>query len=68
MTDHGERVRLVCPECDHPIVTAAEDHRFPEDLICPGCGALVEPPQSLRKWLDEAGGQVGRFFGRKRDS
>ena len=54
--DRGdERVELRCPNCDHPVISVPRGHKFKERrLICPGCGAHIEPPD-----LSREGGKLG---------
>ena len=44
MAEERHRTRFNCPKCDHLIVTMPEHQHISGDLICPGCGVTVEPP------------------------
>ena len=52
MTEEHDRIRFTCPNCDHPIVTVPEDFHVAGNLICPGCGVTVEPPQAAESLLE----------------
>lgn len=44
MSEEKRSVKVICPRCDHHVVTVSEEYHFEDDLICPGCGALIERP------------------------
>ena len=46
-----KRVEIRCPECDAFIVSAPEDDLPVGDLVCPNCGAVLEPPTALDKFV-----------------
>ena len=55
----GQRVSLRCPRCDHIVVSAPAGHRFRQRaMICPGCGAEIEPPEV---WEKSTGGLMDRL-------
>ena len=54
MAEERERIGFKCPNCDHPIVTVPEDYHLGSELICPGCGVTVEPPEATESLLEKA--------------
>jgi len=58
----GERIRVRCPTCDHPVVTVPAGFRFDTPLVCPGCGAELAPPSELQRLAHEVGDVVGRLL------
>jgi len=61
--DETERIRVRCPECDHPVATVPAGFRFDTPLVCPGCGAELEPPSGLERLAHEVSDVVGRLLG-----
>lgn len=54
MAEERGRIRFKCPNCDHPIVTVPEHYHLGGELICPGCGVTVEPPEATESLLEKA--------------
>ena len=65
MSEERERIRFTCPNCDHPIVTVPEHYHLGGELICPGCGETVEPPEAAGSLLEKAEEAFATLFKHK---
>ncbi len=66
MAKQKNRVSIKCPQCDHPIVTLPEGYDLEEGLICPGCGARVEPQGPLEALLERTEETIAKLIGKNR--
>ena len=67
MAEKRERIRFKCPSCDHPIITVPEHYHLGGELICPGCGQTVEPPEATESLLEQAEEAFASVFKNKDD-
>ena len=45
----GERLKIICPNCDNVIAVAPEVGLVDSDLVCGNCGAELQAPGPLEK-------------------
>ncbi len=49
MAPEPKQVEFRCSNCDRVIATFPEGEYPDEPLVCPGCGATVQPPGVLKR-------------------
>jgi hypothetical protein len=49
MAGESKQVEFRCSNCDRVIATFPEGEYPEEPLVCPGCGATVQPPGVLKR-------------------
>jgi hypothetical protein len=54
MGEECDTISFRCPNCHHPIVMVPEHHHIGGELICPGCGVTVAPPQAAKSLVEKA--------------
>ncbi len=53
MTAKPKQVEFRCSNCDRVIATFPEGEYPEEPLVCPGCGATVQPPGVLKRLSEQ---------------
>ena len=47
----AKRVEIQCPQCDAVIASVPEGDLPVGDLVCPNCGAVLEAPTALDRFV-----------------
>ncbi len=65
MSDKADRIQLKCSNCGRVVARVPKDYQLEDGLVCPGCGAKVQPPSVIDKLAGELKGALGNVAGRR---